>query len=192
MRRTVTALSILLLAGCTVQVGRDPENTFEVDTDLTPEEPPPEAADGASPATAEAVRPDEVDQNTLQRNWRIGAENTAPDRTDPVKHYTDLYQLFRSDHAEASRLAEQGHRGRAQLFANRAARRLGEMKPLLDPAEQAPLEALRERYQAYADSLPETEGTLARGQGHSLASEIAARFSPGTAKLAPAAEISAD
>lgn len=177
MRRTATALSILLLAGCTVQIGRDPKNTFEVDTDLTPPEEPP-----AQPE--DPVRPDEVDQKELQRNWRIGAENTAPDRTDRLKHYTDLYQLFRSDHAEAARLAEQGHRERARLFANRAARRLGEMKPLLDPSEQASLGDLRARYQAFADALPETEGTLARAQGQGLASEAASRFSPGTAKLA--------
>ncbi len=200
MSRRLPAVLLLALSGCTVQLGRDPKNTFEVDTDLTPDTPPaPPAAErpadpeapptgagpDAPPTAADPVRPDEVSQEGLQRNWRIGAENTAPDRKDPKSHYTDLYLLFRNDHIEAARLTEQGMRSRAQLFANRAARRLGEMKPLLAPEEREAFGEMIGRYGTYAEGIPDREGSLLRLNGQALASEIARRFAPESARLAP-------
>lgn len=166
-------------------MGRDPKNTFTVDTDLTPDPSTvPEQADPSPPGET-SVRPDEVDQDNLQRNWRIGAENTAPDRTSPARHYADLYLLFRNDHAETARLVEQGMRSRAQLFANRAARRLTEMKPLLAADEHAPFEEVIARYRTYAEGVVDREGSLLRLSNHELSSGIAKRFSPESARLAP-------
>ena len=188
--RLLTASFALALAGCTVQIGRNPENTFTVDTDLKSDPPTgegqaPSTGSGQAPPESPDPRPGEAPQDAIQRNWRIGAENTAPDRSDPARHYADLYGLFRSDHAEAVRLAGQGDRARAQLFANRAARHLAEMKPLLDPSEQASFEKVIARYKTHAEEIPDVEGSILRLAGQSLSSEIAKRFSPESAHLAP-------
>lgn len=206
MRRGLaTPAACLLLAGCTVQIGRNPGNQFTLDTRLSSEpspageETPPERPDDTAPPAVPADGATEADGTSsapprvrstleLERNWRLGAENdSAALPEDPAARYETLYRLFRADHREMERLMEQGTRARAVLFGNRAARLLSQMQGLLAPEAAEPLGAMRGRYEKLVADAPSIEGTLFRTRARALANAIAGGYAPGAAPLTAAA-----
>lgn len=191
MRRTAAGL-LLLLAGCTVQLGRDPANRFEVNPDF-PEEDEPKTGkpESGAPSEEKTGDPDpqtlgpkpETPPDGLERNWRLGAEGRAGAAdADPAKRYEALYASLRSDHQEAERLREIRAQSAAR-YLRRALRSAEEMEPLLSEADQPPFAAFLARYRVFCEEGSRLEGTLYRTESHRLASDLAARFAPGAVRL---------
>ena len=188
MRKTIASALLFSAVGCTVQVGRNPENTFEVDTDLagSVKDPPPEtpSPDGRKPDSSATPPEEQAVAGGINRNWRVGAENTRPEGgNDPAARYADLFSLFRADHHEAVRLAEQDKRARGVLFANRAARRLREMGALLSDEAAEPFARIKERYTSFAGDMETLEGTFLRTRAQAIEADLLRSFSPESARL---------
>ena len=192
MRRALIP-ALALLFGCTVQVGRDPRNTFEIQTEDPPEQSDPAkpALTGADPGTTgDPAAQSEPRPQPIERNWRLGAEREpVPRHKPPREAYEELFMTFRADHHEAMRLRD-GFPQRSKTLLTRAAKRLTQMREFLPEADRKPFDELRARYDVLIEEALALQPPLFNAKALNLESELAKEFDAKKIKFEQPQEVS--